>query len=108
MRRAFLLQFANQEHKFNDFPETARDILFSIRKESITEAMIFNAIERYEYIYYCLEKHSLKNGELILNVLSNQKKHLDVYAREIQGFNKIWTKDMSDMSGEILLADKLI
>ncbi len=103
MQKSFLLQFVTQENKWKNFSHEAQKILFNLKEKKYIEGKIFNAIERYEYIYYCLEKNSTNNKKLLLNVLGNQVKYLDKYASgDIPGFDNIWTKEMSKEAKIIL------
>ncbi len=98
MQKAFLLQFATKDENFINFPNEARNILKYLKDNFLIEAKIFNAIERYEYFYYCFESNSKHNKKILRNVLNNQKTYLDRYVKEIPGFYKIWTSDHSKMN----------
>lgn len=61
-----------------------------------TEAMIFQAIECWDYVLYAQEQYELLGNERILaQTLRNQIPQLESLARELPGFAKvIWTPEV--------------
>ncbi len=104
LEELFLLQYATKSEKWSFFPEDVQEKLSIISVLLEIEAKIFDAIERYEYLFYTLETASVDNDNqhLIEQVMVNQIKYLDRYAKEICGFDKIWTEQKSKIAKEII------
>lgn len=103
LRRAFLLQFA--EDKKNNFPDepSYQYLLDEVRKKYPIEAMIFSAIERWDYFLYAhwmYREH--RDVVLMYHVLYNQKAHLDRYLRDIKGFEMFWSPEHSSVATAFL------
>ncbi|MBU1032455.1 hypothetical protein KJ937_00800 [Patescibacteria group bacterium] len=97
----FLSQFASKE-KMLDGQE--KDMMDQLRAEKSLECLIFNAIERVDYILYAYSEYLLHgNVRIMIHVLRNQHAKLKALAEQLPGFAKeIYKPDM------IAWADKLL
>lgn len=91
--RAFLLQFVAKPEAVAKLPKDAREIIGDLAQTRADEALLFSALERWDYVLYAIEQHQHLGNEFILaEVLGNQMPELDEYARRIPGFSQeIWT-----------------
>jgi len=104
LHRAFLLQFAQKNP--GTFPEDARRIMAEIVKKFPMETFAFDAIERWDYVLYALEQyHERGNEKILVQVLRNQVKHLNILANELPGFgDEIWTWELASWANVFLKA----
>jgi hypothetical protein len=60
------------------------------------EALVFNALEKWDYVLYALEQYEhLANAFILAEVLGRQMAELDESARLIPGFaQEIWTPEI--------------
>jgi hypothetical protein len=95
LHRAFLLQFASKT-PWDGFPPDARVILNNIRQYFHMEILTFEAIERWDYVLYAFEQyHERQNAKILVQVLRNQMRHLDLLAQLIPGFREAdWTYEL--------------
>lgn len=95
--RAYLLQYCLSEK--NDFPLEAQEIMKEMRVENHLEALIFEAVEVWEYLLYSLEQDKKSNNKIILHdVYKTHIERMEQLSNEILGFKEeIWTKKVSDL-----------
>lgn len=99
--RAFLLQFCLKDP--NIFPERARPIMAELKEHHSAEAMIFAALERLDYILFAYEQFvNIGDNIILTHVLRNQLSEMEHYAKEIPGFNEIWTPEMNEWAKTFL------
>ncbi len=96
LNKAFLLQFALKNPP--EFPEDARKVMDVLSKENKLECLIFEALERFDYILYAMEQYLEKgNRKIAVQTLRNQIPHLDRLSGEIPGFREtVWTNEISE------------
>jgi len=99
---AFLLQFALA--KPNSFPPKARSVMAYLKKFKKMECLLFEFIERWDYLVYALEQYSIRGNERILvNVLRPQSKRFNQLAKEIPGARElVWTKEAENWANNFL------
>jgi hypothetical protein len=93
LHRAFLLQFARKNPEI--FPEDARQIMAGLAKDCFLEALMFDAIERWDYTLYALEQyHERGNEKVLVQVLRNNIAAIDYLIKNLLGFGaNIWTRE---------------
>ncbi len=93
-QRAFLLQFCLKE--WGHFPRETRSALKELAEQHRTEALFFEAVERWDYVIYALEQFQERGNKVILiQTLRHQVQHLDRLARDLPGFgDEVWTEDV--------------
>jgi len=99
---AFLLQFALKNPVC--FPNKAREIMKRIRKIHYFEALTFEAVEKFEYLFYPLK---IKNfdGDILANVIRRQLPFYQKYIENnlLPGFReKIFTEKVESWVIEYL------
>lgn len=100
--RAYLLQYAIDEQR-PDFPPIAQEIIASLRTNQIIEALIFRAVETWEYILYALEQHWNGHETILTEVLGNTKQRISFLSDNLPGFKEaIWTKEIAEAFQESL------
>lgn len=83
--RAFLLQFALKSPK--GFPPAACAIMDELARTRRTEALAFEALERWDYVLYALEQYrERENAMILVQTLRHQIPHLRALAIELPGF----------------------
>lgn len=89
--RAFLLQFALKAPL--NFPESACVLMAELAAQQRQECLVFDAVERWDYVLYALEQfHDRGNTRILVQVMRHQKEHLDRLAEELPGFGQeVWT-----------------
>ncbi len=94
--RAFLLQFVNKPDAAAKLPDDARDVTVELAETRAVEALVFNALEKWDYVLYALEQYEhLENAFILAEVLGRQMAELDESARLIPGFaQEIWTPEI--------------
>jgi hypothetical protein len=99
---AYLIQFALKDSGL--FPEDARKVMTEIRKDHMREAMLFRALEGWEYIFYAYEAYlDHKDAYILYDVVESQLKKLQHAARDIAGFRlEIFTKEFEDWCLEVI------
>jgi hypothetical protein len=102
LHRAFLLQFALANPQ--NFPLSARALMSGIAITNRLEAMVFDVVERWDYVLYAVEQYYERGNEKILvQTLRHQIPHLNRLSNELPGFGeKIWTKEISIWATELL------
>lgn len=95
LHHAFLLQFARKNPDI--FPKDARKIMTYLSKKFFLEALIFDAVERWDYVLYALEQyHERGNKKILVQVLRSQISPLNELAEKIPGFGtEIWTWEIA-------------
>ena len=70
------------------------------------EALVFEAVERFDYVLYALEQYLERGNEKILvQVLRNRVPRLDRLASCLNDFGKlIWTEKISDWARDFIKA----
>ena len=103
LHRAFLLQFALKNPRI--FPGDAREIMAHLAEEFLLEALMFSAIEQWDYVLYAIEQyHDRGNEKILVQVLRSQIGPLNAFAEEIPGFKaKIWTPEISSWATSFLV-----
>jgi len=88
--KAFLLQFVRKPHRC--FPNNIQEKIKKIALSNELEAMMFEAIERLDYILYARE-HCETSGDnrLLHEVMTRHGPILGQLRSKIRGFEKIWT-----------------
>lgn len=91
LHTAFLLQFATRD--LSAFPEEAHPIMLHLRETRPLEILLFDAVERWDYILYAVEQLRDNNNRcIVVQVLRNQMPHMDQLADSIPGLREyIWT-----------------
>ncbi|HEY4503612.1 MAG TPA: hypothetical protein VJJ28_00680 [Candidatus Paceibacterota bacterium] len=91
MQRAFLLQFALKNPSC--FPPEARRVMEDLSAKNCHEALFFDGIQRFDYLYYAYEcKQERGISTLVKEVTENQFHLLENIAKELPGFSKVvWT-----------------
>lgn len=99
MKRAFLLQFCLKGN-----PLLPTEIMEDLKRTHGTEALLFEAIERWGYLLYALEQWQLyQNPDVLLNVIDNNCSHFDRLSRDLPGFaEEIWEQEMKHFCAEII------
>jgi len=84
---AFLLQFARKNP--NCFPEDTRIAMKYLTENFMYEAIVFEALESWEYIFYPLKAFQNGTDKLLLTrFLKNQIPRLQKFAEELPGFRE--------------------
>lgn len=83
---AFLLQFALDGNKL--FPEEAQEIVDELKETRYFEAMLFKALEKFEYIFYPIEMRK-KHKYLLTWLLRGILPRMQNCAKEIPGFREV-------------------
>lgn len=104
LHRAYLLQFARKNPEI--FPADGRRIMADIRGHSLVEALMFEAVEQWDYVLYALEQYRERGNEKILvQTLRNQIASIGELKKLLPGFREeIWTDDFSLWVNEFLKA----
>ncbi len=99
---AYLLQYALKENDL--FPQDARVVMNNIVKNHIIEAMVFEVLESWEYIFYAYESFIYQGDDYILTqVLRRQMPSLQKYALVIRGFREeIFTKEFEKWAQDFI------
>jgi len=94
-KQAFLLQFVYSKNR-KLFPDEAQTILQNLWLIRGNEALIFEALERADYILYALEQYRLRGNVIILvQILRNHMDEMEHYCHNILGFREeIWTDEV--------------
>lgn len=102
MKRAFLLQFC-----LKGDPLLPVDIMEELKRHHRTEALLFEAIERWGYLLYALEQYRLyKNSTVLLNVIKNNRPSFNRLSKVLPGFaEEIWEQEMNHFCARILPLD---
>lgn len=89
--RAFLLQFSLKNS--TAFPESARSIMSNLAVQNRNECLIFDIIERLDYILYAFEQYVDRgNVKILVQTLRHQMSHLDRLSLDVTGLGEvIWT-----------------
>ena len=74
-----------------------KKIMKKLAKENKTECLLFEAIEKLDYILYAIEQYLERgNRKILVQVVRNQSPHMDKLASEIPGFREnVWTGEFS-------------
>ncbi len=104
LNEAFLLQFARKSPDI--FPEDARQVMTHLAKYYLPEALMFDAVERWDYVLYAIEQyHKRGNEKILVQVLRTQAPLLDQLAKEISGFGEeIWTQEIGSWARAFVIA----
>jgi len=93
LQRPFLLQFCLDIPEC--FPEDAREIMSQLAKENLHDALFFQGVQMYDYLFYafeCFAEHGI--AEIMDDVSANQVPKLDKIASQLPGFRKVvWTEE---------------
>ena len=91
LKEPFLLQFARENPAC--FPREARRIMTRLWKKKRNEVIVFETIERFDYVLYALEHSKTGNG-LLRQVLKKHAPKLDQCVEELPAFGKVvWTPE---------------
>jgi hypothetical protein len=103
LHRAFLLQYARKNPAV--FPFEARCIMSDLATNFSMEVLVFEAIERWDYVLYALEQyHDRGNEKILVQTLRHQIEPLNFLARELPGFgDAIWTADIFSWAHQFLV-----
>jgi hypothetical protein len=98
LMQAFLLQYVRKKQWWNEFSAVDRAMVVFLREKYQVEALLFEAVERLDYLASALEGHHrtppIGNEEEMMmdHVLGNQIPKLDALALEWSPFAKrVWT-----------------
>ncbi len=99
-REAFLLQFAPKAARMAHYEEELK-ILFERRS---IESLVFEAVERFDYLLYALEQWvERRQVKILVQVLRNQAQHFNRLSLELPGFRKeLWTLELEEWSHDLL------
>lgn len=91
---AYLLQYCIEGRE--EFPAEAREIMVWLKEKRYPEALIFEAVEVFEYILFALEQDKKGNNKQILrDVCKNQLTRMERLSRDLPGFKEeIWTEEV--------------
>lgn len=91
---AYLLQYCIEGR--NNFPDEAQKIMSCLKESRYLEALIFEAVEIFEYILFALEQDKKgKNKEILKEVSKNQLPRMERLLNELPGFKEeIWTDEV--------------
>jgi hypothetical protein len=95
LKRAYLLQFCLGGQEL--WPDDARRMMTRLRRNNHNEALLFQAIERWDYLMYVLELYQrTENVEPLVQVLRHQVPWFVRLSEELPGFKQeIWTTNMA-------------
>lgn len=99
-REAFLLQFAVKANRMASYEKELCEIL---RRRPV-EVLVFEAIERFDYLLYALEQW-IKRGKvkILVQVLRNQAPHLSRLCAVLPDLREVlWTTDLEKWSDAFL------
>ena len=99
-REAFLLQFATKAAHMAHY----QDELYHLLGRRQVESLVFEAIERFDYLLYALEQWiERKKVKILVQVLRNQVPHFDRLCLKLPGFREeLWTSDLEKWSHDFL------
>lgn len=91
---AYLLQYCIEGRE--DFPAEAREIMAWLKEKRYPEALIFEAVEVFEYILFALEQDKKGNhGQILRDVCKNQLPRMERLRIDLPGFKEeIWTEEV--------------
>jgi hypothetical protein len=95
-QRAFLLQFCLD---FTDnFPDEAKEIMADLAKNKKMEALVFRAVEYWDYLLFALEQYAVnEDGVLLTILLKNHTGVLENLKKELPGFEQLfWTEKIQN------------
>lgn len=101
--QAFLLQFAARD-TFGEFPTNTQAILRMLSQKRMPEALIFEGIERYDYVLYAAEQYQRRGNTIVMvQVLRNQVARLDRIAELVPGFGLVvWSPEIRTWASAVL------
>lgn len=111
LHKAFLLQFALKDRAdFLAFPLEAQVILEHLADEHEEDALIFTALEHFDYFLYAVEQLQDHGHEALMrHVVNNQLPHLRRFAKEIPGFAAVvWTPEIDTWAKQFLPEPALV
>lgn len=102
LERAYLLQYALKERP--DFPRKAQMVLKDLAKNNYREALIFSAIEIWDYLLYALEQNQTKpDPDILIGVVKNQLPRMNALAEKLPGLKQtIWTEEIVEAFQKVL------
>jgi 5'-deoxynucleotidase YfbR-like HD superfamily hydrolase len=94
---AYLLQYCVEGRE--EFPAEAREIMVWLKEKRYPEALIFEAVEIFEYILFALEQDKKGNNkEIFQSVCKNQLTRIERLVRDLPGFREeIWTDEVQSL-----------
>jgi 5'-deoxynucleotidase YfbR-like HD superfamily hydrolase len=103
----YLLQFATPSSKLSSgkvVDKSLRAQLQKLSEKQHTEALIFEAIERYGYLVYAYREYKLRNDiEILVQVLRNQRPRLHWLAQALPAFSRrFYTPALDEAVGRLL------
>lgn len=93
-QKAFLIQYAIKCP--SNFPVDAKAIMMLLRKNNYAECMVFDFVERLDYVYYVWEQYLFEGDEEALTqVLRNQVLKINELVTKTNiGLDLIWTAEV--------------
>ncbi len=94
------------------FPNRARKVMAELARERRVEALLFDAIERWDYVIYAVEQYqSYDNLQILAETLQHQCHHLDRLAKELDETvpvfgEQIWTPKIRTFCQQIIDENK--
>lgn len=103
LQKAFLLQFCLEPS--DSFPEEAQKVMQELAKDNYNEALVFELIERWDYILYALEQYNkFQNEKILVHVLRSHMSRLSEIADIFPGFKKeIWKDEVVEKFKDFLV-----
>lgn len=107
--RAFLLQFClRSSDVLEAFSLHAQEIMSSLAETRRNESLLFNAIERWDYVIYAFEQYEIYgNLKILIQTLRHQMPHLERLTEELSSAvpifgDEIWTAMIRDRCSHLL------
>jgi hypothetical protein len=101
LQELFLLQFALKNPE--NFPVDARNVMMKLAEHYRLEALVFEALERWDYLLFALEQYLDRENELVLTqVLRHQVPHFERLLVELPTFEQLWTPELAAFSARFL------
>ncbi len=103
-QKAFLLQFCLGNGTLKGFPEPAYALMRQLASECRIEALLFKAIERWDYVLFAYEQAVQRQSLLLLvGVLHDEMTPLNQLALELPPFGReIWTPEVEQEAGRFV------
>jgi len=102
LQELFLLQFALKNPV--NFPDDARSVMMKLAEHYRLEALVFEALERWDYLLFALEQYVDRENELVLTqVLRHQVPHFERLLVELPSLDQLWTPELAAFAQRFLV-----
>lgn len=106
-QRAFLLQFCLDPT--DNFPNEAKEVMADLAKSKKMEALVFRAVEYWDYLLFALEQYAVNEDAVLLTILL--KNHTGAFKKlktELPGFEQLfWTEEIQNWCAKFCENKKL-